>query len=69
MCQNSDDDAGSENQSDKSEEDDYIDDLPADLLAQKGKDMRTSVSAEAFGVFNKKDDFKAPNYPKSEAVK
>jgi cAMP-dependent protein kinase regulator len=31
--------------------------------------MRSSVSAEAFGVFNKKADFKAPSYPKSEEVR
>jgi cAMP-dependent protein kinase regulator len=31
--------------------------------------MRTSVSAEAFGVFNKKGDFKAPSYPKTPQIK
>lgn len=31
--------------------------------------MRTSVSAEAFGVYNKKGDFKPPVHPKSEAVR
>ena len=31
--------------------------------------MRTSVSAEVFGVFNKKDDFVAPKHPKTPQVK
>lgn len=30
--------------------------------------MRTSVSAEAYGVFNKKEDFKAPYYEKTAEV-
>jgi len=30
--------------------------------------MRTSVSAEAFGVYNKKGDFKPPSYPKTPEV-
>lgn len=53
----------------ESEEDDYIDDLPDDIIKEKGKPMRSSVSAEAFGLYNKKADFKAPSYPKSEAVR
>jgi len=43
--------------------------LPDDVLKEKVKPMRTSVSAEAFGVYNKKQDFKAPSYPKSEAIR
>ncbi len=35
-----------------SEEDDVIDDLPDEVLKEKGKPMRTSVSAEAFGKFH-----------------
>jgi cAMP-dependent protein kinase regulator len=46
-----------------------IDDLPDEVLREKAKPMRSSVSAEAFGVHNKKQQFKAPAYPKSEAVK
>lgn len=30
---------------------------------------RASVSAEAFGNWNKKEDFKAPFYEKSDAIK
>lgn len=59
------DEEGSENESGASEEDDVIDDLPLEQLQQKGKDMRTSVSAEAFGKYHKKEDFVAPKYPKS----
>lgn len=30
---------------------------------------RTSVSAEAFGIYNKKDEFKPPVYPKAPQVR
>jgi len=53
-------DKGSENQSEEDEEDDYIDDLPEELIKQKGAKARTSVSAEAYGVYNQKEDFKPP---------
>ena len=43
--------AGSENESNNSEEDDVIDDLPEEELKKK-TNMRTSVSAEAFGKWN-----------------
>ena len=43
--------------------------MPDEVLKEKAKPMRTSVSAEAFGIHNKKKDFKAPSYPKSEVVK
>jgi cAMP-dependent protein kinase regulator len=36
---------------------------------KKKKDMRTSVSAEAFGQWNKKTDFHPPNYPKPDHIK
>lgn len=41
------------------EEDDYVDILPEDLAKKKAKGPRSSVSAEAFGVFNQKSAFKA----------
>ncbi len=62
-------DRGSEDESDVSDEDEYVDDLPIEQIQKKGKDMRTSVSAEAFGVHNKKGDFKPPSYPKTDQVK
>lgn len=61
-------DKGSENDSGESEEDDYIDDLPEDMMKKK-QDMRTSVSAEAFGVWNKKGDFQPPHIPKTQQQK
>ena len=61
-------DAGSENETDEDEEDDYLEDLPAPV-AQKKKGPRASVSAEAFGAWNKKSDFKARVVPKSEDSK
>lgn len=44
-----------------------MDDLPPEVINKK-KNMRTSVSAEAFGVWNKKTDFKPPSYPKPKEV-
>jgi cAMP-dependent protein kinase regulator len=57
---------GSEHASQSSDdEDEYVDDLPKIIEQKKNKGPRTSVSAEVFGAWNKKGDFKAPNYPKS----
>ncbi len=58
---------GSEKESDASDEDEYVDDLPVEML-QKRTDMRTSVSAEAYGVYNPKGEFKPPSYPKSPEI-
>lgn len=60
---------GSEDETDEDEDDDYIDVLPEALAKQKKKGPRTSVSAEAFGAFNKKEDFKPNVIEKTEAVK
>jgi hypothetical protein len=59
-----DEDHASEHESNPSDEDEYIDDLPQVINNNKGKGPRTSVSAEVFGAWNKKGDFKAPVYPK-----
>lgn len=48
---------GSEMETDEDDEDDYVDVLPEDLAKKKAKGPRASVSAEAFGAFNKKEDF------------
>lgn len=60
--------AGSEDETDEDEEDDYMEDLPVPL-ANKKKGPRASVSAESFGTWNKKSDFKARVVPKSEESK
>ena len=60
---------GSEHESEASSGDDYIEDLPQKLDMRQGKGPRTSVSAEAFGAWNKKGDFKAPVYEKTAQVK
>lgn len=64
-------DIGSENETDEDvyilllityslqDDDDYIDILPEQIKKAAGKGPRTSVSAEAFGAWNKKSDFKA----------
>lgn len=44
-------------ESDEDDEDDYVDFLPEDLAKKKAKGPRTSVSAEVFGIFNKKENF------------
>ena len=55
----------SESSSD-SEGDDVLD-LPIEEVKKKaGNRPRASVSAEAYGNWNKKEEFKAPSYPKSE---
>lgn len=51
------------------EDEDYCDILPEQLAKAKGKGARASVSAEAFGEFNKKADFKARVIPKSDEAK
>lgn len=51
------------------DEDDYVDILPEDLAKKQAKGPRTSVSAEAFGMFNKKENFKPKVIQKSEEVK
>ena len=43
--------------------------LPEQLAKNKTKGPRASVSAEAFGQFNKKEDFKARVVPKDQATK
>lgn len=49
------------------DEDDYIDEMPA--MSLRASNSRTSVSAEAFGVWNKKEDFKPRVIPKSAEQK
>ena len=39
------------------------------MLKSKLKQNRQSVSAEAFGLYNKKGDFKPPFYEKSDEIK
>lgn len=51
----------------ESEEEDYFDELPPALLNRRNdRKSRNSVSAEAFGRFNQKTEFKPPvrNSPK-----
>lgn len=64
-----DDYAGSEHESNESEDDDYMEELPDQIIRDKGKKQRSSVSAEAFGMYNKKEDFKPPKFEKSAQVK
>lgn len=51
------------------EDDDYVEILPEDLAKKRAKGPRSSVSAEAFGEFNKKENFKARVVPKSADAK
>lgn len=51
------------------DEDDYVDILPEDLAKKAAKGPRTSVSAEVFGQFNKKENFKPKVIQKSDTVK
>jgi len=60
---------GSENETDSDNDDDYVDVLPEQVAKQKTRGPRASVSAEAFGLHNKKEDFKARVVPKEQAAK
>jgi len=62
--------AGDDDGGDSDEEEDDDDDAP-DVMPEPPKmnrGPRQSVSAEAYGAWNKKADFKAPVYPKEEDV-
>lgn len=63
-----DEERGSENESEGSDEDEYVDDLPKAGKA-KANQQRTSVSAEAFGIYHKKGDFEPVVIEKSDEVK
>mmetsp|Transcript_27327 Transcript_27327/g.20459 ORF Transcript_27327/g.20459 Transcript_27327/m.20459 type:complete len:310 (+) Transcript_27327:68-997(+) len=63
------DDRGSEHETDQEDEDeDYVEILPEKINNKYKKGPRGSVSAEAFGVYNKKEDFKAREVAKSADV-
>ena len=65
------DEGEADDSSSDSEGEDDVPDIPlADMKAkQQARGPRASVSAEAFGNWNKKEEFKAPFYQKSaEAV-
>lgn len=59
---------GSEIESDVSDEEEYVDELPKPSV-NKATQQRTSVSAEAFGIYHKKEDFKPVVVEKSDEVK
>jgi hypothetical protein len=46
-----------------------IDDLPVEQLIKQAAPARTSVSSEAFGQWNKKEDFTPTVHPKPEETK
>ena len=56
-------------ESEQSNEEDYVDDLLPELTNKKNKPPRTSVSAEAYGLWNKQGDFEAPSYEKTAVIK
>ena len=53
----------------ESDEDEYVDELPESQQKAKQGTQRTSVSSEAFGVFNRKSAFVPTVIEKDEAVK
>lgn len=59
----------SEDEASASDEDDYIDDLPQVAKNKMSGPARTSVSAEAYGIFNKKSDFQPRVIEKSQEMK
>ena len=60
----------SDNSSEGSDGEDDVFDLPLEEVKknQANRKPRASVSAEAFGNWNKKEEFKAPFYAKSDEV-
>jgi len=66
------DDSGSDNyladSSDDSEDGEQIADLPTTQQIQKGTKPRISVSAEAFGTWNKKENFVPPFHEKTQEI-
>lgn len=60
---------GSEEDTDEDEEDDYVEDLQEVIAKKKNKGPRVSVSAEAYGMWNRKEDFKAKVITKTEESK
>lgn len=52
-----------------SEEDEVLELEQYKPVVNKNRGPRASVSAEAFGSWNKKEDFKAPYYPKTAEQK
>jgi len=69
MNTNKKEELNSEDETDEDEEEDYVEDLKEVIASKKNRGPRSSVSAEAFGIFNKKEDFKARVVPKSDASK
>ena len=53
--------------SDGSEDEEDVFDLPSEEV-KRNRGPRASVSAEAFGKWNVKEEFKAPFYPKSQEL-
>jgi cAMP-dependent protein kinase regulator len=60
---------GSSGSGSEDSEEDVVYDLQAIKAKAQQRGPRTSVSAEAFGSWNKKEEFKAPFYPKGDQVK
>jgi len=57
-----------DDEEEEEEEDDYVDEIPEEYQQSTATNsrMRTSVSAEAYGEWNKKKEFKPPKHPKSD---
>eukprot|EP00746_Dinoflagellata_sp_MGD_P164050 gnl/MRDRNA2_/MRDRNA2_92467_c0_seq1.p1 gnl/MRDRNA2_/MRDRNA2_92467_c0~~gnl/MRDRNA2_/MRDRNA2_92467_c0_seq1.p1 ORF type:complete len:344 (-),score=104.20 gnl/MRDRNA2_/MRDRNA2_92467_c0_seq1:59-1090(-) len=53
-----------EEEEDEDDDDDYVDEIPENT-SYKSKGQRCSVSAEAYGAWNKKTSFQAPVIPKT----
>lgn len=58
-----------EEHSSEDDEDDYIDDLPESAQTKMKAPARTSVSAEAYGIYFKKSDFEPRVIEKSDEMK
>lgn len=61
--------AGDEEEEEDDGDDDVVEDMPAPPANYTSRGPRSSVSAEAYGEWNKKRDFTPPVYPKSDTQK
>jgi len=57
---------GSSGSGSEDSEEEVVHDLQAIKAKAQQRGPRASVSAEAFGSWNKKEEFKAPFYPKGD---
>lgn len=67
--ESTDQESSNDSDNDSSEAEELVADLVQMKAVAQNRKPRTSVSAESFGTWNKKEDFQAPSFEKSAEVK